>query len=178
MLHFFHWDDFKSFLLEINSECEFSGLTNTTLTGTESDTLCSDGDDIINEGIIPTPEHVVESYLFRPALALLLPDKKRKLLSAQQLAVTDTLLATRFTGCGNSATHDFQKVCDNVHLDVKLSICLQRFAVLHSAREVHITEEKFDINDSSTDALELNSDCQHRRGECVVSRHISRCVGL
>lgn len=106
---------------------------------------------------------VAETYNFpQAAVALLLPDRKTGRLSPQQLQVTETHLQTRFAHCRNPA------VTDSVHLDVKISICLQRYAVQHQSttREVRITEEeKFEIQDEAHNQsvfLQLFSDFKRK----------------
>ena len=86
----------------------------------------------------------VEEYNFpSSSIALILPNKRTGLLSQEQLEITDTRVCTRFVNYRSST------VADNVHLDVKASICLQRYCMiqLSSIREVKITEEKFDVED-------------------------------
>lgn len=93
---------------------------------------------------------VAEAYRFpRPSLALLLPDRKTGALSAEQLQVADTLLQTRFVASGSDM------LAERVHVDVKTSIVLQRYAALHlGSREVRMAEEKFTIEDQPPGDIE------------------------
>ena len=106
---------------------------------------------------------LAEKYDFpQAAVAVLLPNRKTGRLSPEQLQVTETHLQTRFAHCSNTA------VAGSVHLDVKISLCLQRYAVLHHAatKEVRITEEeKFEIHhqtESQRVVLQLFSNFKRR----------------
>lgn len=129
ILHFYQWDEFLSFARSLSpGGCEVFGLHGAAA---EVSVQQSRGQVV----------HASETYSFPcGAVALLLPDRRTGRLSAEQLDITDTHLRSRFVACCDD------NVTDCVHLDVKASVCLQRYATLHSNnKELLMEEEKFAV---------------------------------
>mmetsp|Transcript_8435 Transcript_8435/g.15892 ORF Transcript_8435/g.15892 Transcript_8435/m.15892 type:complete len:252 (+) Transcript_8435:95-850(+) len=163
VFHFYHWDEFLRFAKRLRpAGCEVCGLH-----GAAADESALRGTGQIL--------HAPETYDFPcGAVALLLPDRRTGRLSAQQLEICDTLLRSRFVACSDDA------VTDSVHLDVKASICLQRYATLHSNnKELLMEEEKFAVESqtrtiSCSDVIQAYAEWKRQakssgdeRGECV-----------
>ena len=130
VLHFFHWEEFRAFARQLPGGCELCALRGDAAAVGEQQ-----GQDVVV---------VAETYRFpSAAVVLLLPDRRTGRLSDQQLCVADVQLRTRFMACGSGT------VADAVHLDVKASICLQRFASLRARGDEVLRacgEEKFAVS--------------------------------
>jgi hypothetical protein len=175
-MHFYHWEEFRAFVDKLcQGHCEVCALHGAAVAGeqqprSEEEEKESPGHESI---------HIVETYRFpHPAVALLLPDRKTGKLSSEQKQIADIQLKSRFVACRSA------DVADSVHLDVKTSIFLQRYATLHSkAREVQRVEEKFTIDNHpaqypSWDLWQVHAEIKELSERATGDEVINDCDGL
>lgn len=148
ILHFFHWDDFREFVKSVNSDCELCCLhTVSGSAGSHSQGKWNESMDVLEHHLQTKSNQIdmnwVDDYEFcHSGVVIILPHKKTGLFSREQYEVAETHLQVRFP-C-------LEKISDMVHPDVKLTICLQQFAVQHMKMEQKkIDEEKFIIENDS-----------------------------